>query len=207
MSLRISDTSFKFLVAQKGELDHLRHDKTRWAAALHAQMQRALHQIGMEPHHMLDIGSGLGVFDCVMMQGTNAHCTLIDGDSFDGALVKHAIPFGSRAATTEFMNDNGIERKRWSYWTPDELKAAAPRSFPVFDLVVSFRSWCFHYPPEEYLTFVQEHCCPNAIILVDVRKGKREWHERLKACFKEVAVLEDGQKHQRIYYTVRGKAQ
>jgi hypothetical protein len=79
------------------------------------------------------------------------------------------------------MKENGVQPQQWRYVNPLQLN---DRDFPVYDLVISFRSWCFHYPPETYQHFVNTHTCPGARIMLDVRKDRpwrkdlaRMWHE------------------------------
>jgi hypothetical protein len=201
----ISDASFKFLLHQRGDFYDLRNDRAAWMRAYQADIQNTLCQIAHGGTHCLDVGSGLGVIDSLLIRNTATHCTLIDGEDGDAHEGKgdHATPYCSRVAAERFMKENGIQPQQWRYVNPLQLN---DRDFPVYDLVISFRSWCFHYPPETYQHFVNTHTCPGARIILDVRKD-RPWRKDLARMWYEVRTIEEHEKFDRVLFVVRGKAQ
>jgi hypothetical protein len=208
----ISGRSFEFLVNQRGEFDHLKGSPAEWFQAYHSEVNKTLGQIGtwlpVQPRSILDIGCGLAVVDMVMMQHFSCECVLVDGEDGDGVARKYDVPFGNREVVQEFMDDNSIPSTLWKYYSPEQL---VDREIPVFDLVLSLRSWCFHYSPETYLWFVQKHVVPGTRIIVDVRTDETrragEWRKQLHSCWKDNYPLERGKKFERMCYIVGGRVQ
>lgn len=203
MKVRITDAAFAYLVNQRGEFFHLAQDRERWAEAYYCEMQKTILQVGHAAQHMLDLGSGLGVIDALMMTGYGTRCVLVDGEDGKNVVKAHGEAWGNRQAVEQFMFENNINRDMWSYYNPDQLHGQMPF---VFDLVISLRSWCFHYPPKIYTQFVREHAVPGCRILVDVRKGMG-WRYELAQVWEELFVLEREEKYERILYAVRGRTQ
>jgi SAM-dependent methyltransferase len=214
----IQGPAYKYLCNQRGEFDHLRSSPAEWYAAYHAEMQKTIGQLGFwcpAPRTVLDIGSGLGVVDMLIMKEVAARCVLVDGEDEDGEAKKYDVPFCAREVVQQFMSDNQAP-ELWSYVNPDQLKDEG--NFPVFDLVLSFRSWCFHYAPEVYMSFVQRHVAPESRVIIDVRSSRikagnkgtfaaHKWRQQLHATWKENYVVEEGEKFDRMCYVVGGRRQ
>jgi hypothetical protein len=204
MQLSVSRAAFEILVHSRGEIYHLRDDYDGWMSAFKEITESTIEQIAfIRPAHMCDIGSSLGAVDVVMAKVYETHCTLIDGEDGKGKPDKHAKPWASRIAVQEFWDDNGVGRDRYLYRNPKQIGVADP----IYDLVISTRSWCFHYPPEEYLNYVQQHTVMDSGILVDIRRDKPEWRKQMALCFDEYVVLEYNEKYERVLFKVRGKRQ
>lgn len=207
MILKITKALRPYIVNQQGELAHLAGDWYRFYEAYHCELQKTFDQVGMtEPQgNVLDIGSGLGAIDVVLMKFRGVHCTLVDGEDGDGdPHGKYDRPFCSRAAAEDFMCDNDVMPTQWNYCNPSQL--VDDRAFPVFDVVMSFRSWCFHYPPKAYLWFVQKHAAAGSRIFLDVRND-RTWRKELSQLWDERVVLERHEKFERVLYVVKGRVQ
>lgn len=204
LTLVITPAAWQWLIRQRGELSSLESNRDKWCETYAADMLRTVHQIGFVPAYMLDIGSGLGAID-VLMSKQGTFCTLIDAEDGVGACVKHDVPFCNRQAVVNFMNDNGVPRAAYQYIDPKNIWTVGQPV--IYDLVVSLRSWCFHYAPGKYLQYVNRYTCPGSRILVDVRKDKPDWRAQLKANWEELEVLEEGNKYLRIEYRVRGRVQ
>src|SRR6266403_1531506 len=97
---------------------------------------------------ILDVGSGLGGIDALLNRHYGGDCsiTLLDGVNDVARLDNHATTFNSMAVARCFLAMNGVQ-----YF--DFIDASAPeRASPrKVDLIVSFRSWCFHFEPATYL--------------------------------------------------------
>lgn len=201
--LTISPQSFEVLARSRGDLWHLRFDRDAWQGAYQAEIQKTVNQIGYRPGHVLDIGSGLGGIDVCLSKAYGSACILVDGENGSGKPRKHAEPFCGRDLVEAFWRDNEVEAGRLDYRNPDQLADADP----LYDLILSTRSWCFHYEPERYLAYVLRHACPCALVLVDMRRGKPAWRETMGSIFEELFVAESGEKFDRIAYRVRGRVQ
>lgn len=175
--LSISDTSFKYLVQQRGSLDHLRQDRRAWEDAYHDGIYKSMR--GMLPHlprrcvGILDVGAGLGGVDVLLTRYYAAEhssvplVVLLDGENDPPQMVRHATTFGNRKAALQFQRDNGVTNV--DYVSPGQLRVRK------VDLVVSTGAWCFHFGPELYLKYVLQCCSPNAVIILDVRSDKPMW--------------------------------
>lgn len=206
-NVRLTERPYKYLVHQQGQFWDLKNEPQKWYRAYHTELQKTVDQIRTWcPHYprtILDIGCGLGVVDMVMMKDVGSYCVLVDGEDGDGVARKYDQPFGSREVVSEFMDDNQVPTSLWEYRNPEQLE---DRGLPIFELVVSLRSWCFHYPPEVYLWFVQKHVAPGTKIILDVRRS-RNWRDRLNAIWRDNYILEQHEKMDRICYVVNGRAQ
>lgn len=199
--LLFTPESWQWLYRQRGDLAQF-DDMHEWCDAYAHELQKTAYQIGFSPSHVIDIGAGLGAIDAYLIKASGAHCTLIDGEDGDGHPRRgHAVPFGSRRAVSQFMAENGIDASSYDYATPQTLRG------PIADLVISTRSWCFHYAPEEYLGFVQQHTCAGTMIMVDMRTNKPTWRRTMQTAFQEMNVVEVGDKFERVQYKVRGMTQ
>lgn len=203
-NLIISKDTFAYLVSQRGEFAHLAEDEAAWYDAFYFEMQKTINQIGFVPHHILDLGSGLGVVDALMAREYGSYCTLVDAENGDGKCVKHNVPFCNRDAVERFMFENDVPPDHWRYVDPANLHTIEPH---IYDLVLSLRSWCFHYPPSVYMEFVRTHAHAGARIILDVRKDRRDWRDTLRNQFYEAYTIEEGRKHDRVVFIVRGRMQ
>lgn len=165
-------------------------------------MDHVYDNIGGPPSYVLDIGSGLGAIDAVMIREFGCHVTMVDGEDGGPVSVRHNEPFCSRDAVERFMDENSISSKDYMYCAPRHIGEPM-----FFNLVVSFRAWCFHFPPEYYLRLVRDSCPPGARIIVDMRREHADWRAHMRECFYEVAVIEQQDKFERVVFEVHGDPQ
>jgi hypothetical protein len=92
------------------------------------------------------------------------------------------------------MLENHIDRASYNYYNPQQLPE------DMFDLVISFSSWCFHYPPEYYIEYVHAHTEPGALLIIDVRRERPDWKLEMSKRFKQWKVIENSKKYDRIVY-------
>lgn len=201
----------RFLLAQRGDLTALasargggaEHLKTVWAEEA---AKTIVDHVRMKPKHVLDIGAGLGVIDMALNRMFGTYCTLVDGEAPpDGMAFKHDVPFCSRCVVDQFWADNG--NTNYQYLSPPQVLVTS-EVHAKFDLVLSLRSWCFHYPPSVYGKFVQEHVEDGAVVLLDVRRNRlnthAEWLETLVKWWPSYDVVETSEKYARIRFVVGG---
>jgi hypothetical protein len=195
MSFRISKEAFEYLAVQVGELDQLKGVRHVWEGAyernLLARMDNILTYLPSQVSTILDVGSGLGGIDVLLYRwfDRQSHITLLDGTEFSPTVTHHNIPFNSRKVALNFLSDNGVQEKYAHFMEHDNLKPQP------FDLIVSFRAWCFHIKPSTYLEFVRQCCHANTKLIIDLRKTPY-WGEELARHFDGV-VIEDTEKYQR----------
>jgi hypothetical protein len=200
--IKISERSLAYIYEQKGELQQfMRRDGSEiWFAAYIEQLEETADVIDRYcpfPRHVLDIGSGLGGIDVLLMRRYACHVTMIDGEESEPGCDRHNIPFCSRGAVVAFMEDNCITPDAYDYCHPGQL-ASGP-----FDLVISLRSWLFHYGPEQYLDYVLAETKKGALLMVDVRRSHPHWLVRLHEDFARIAVVAHNDKCERMLFQRR----
>jgi SAM-dependent methyltransferase len=149
---------------------------------------------------ILDVGSGLGGIDALLNQHYGGDCEicLLDGVDDHPMVESHAKTFNDMQVARRFLSANGVHRFSFI----DAGNPMPPNFF--FDLVVSFRSWCFHLEPKLYLDFVRRYSIAGATkLIVDVRRGKPEWLEDLKMGFRHVDTIYQGAKFSTLLLEAR----
>jgi SAM-dependent methyltransferase len=200
-ALRISDSAFEYLAVQVGELDKLKTVRHVWEKAyerhLFARMDNILPYIPSQAKTVLDVGSGLGGIDILLYRwyDKETHVTLLDGSEFTPEVSKHNVPFNSKKVAIEFLRDNGVNERHSHFMDCDSLKSQP------FDLIVSFRAWCFHIKPSMYLEFVRRCCHANTKVILDIRKTPF-WRVEVAEHF-DGMIIDDGEKHERWALTVK----
>ena len=196
----VEDRHFAYLAEQKGALDELRGNREEWERAYAESLRQDL--LDVQPHlpvgSVLDIGSGLGGIDVLIdrASGGGVRVCLLDGVDDPPRMRLHRETFNDMQVAMDFLRINGVLD---STWTPP----SRPRA-QTFDLIISFGSWCFHYPPETYLEFVKLCCIPGeTAIILDVRRSKAAWAMQLSSAFKKIEVIRSGRKYDRILYRAR----
>lgn len=182
--LIITEAAYPYLVAQRGALDDMRADPRLWAAryaeVISAEFNRMAPHLPDRCDRILDVGSGLGGIDVLLSRhfiGEPA-IILLDGVDDPPEVTLHRETFNSMAVAQEFLAANGIP----SFAYIDANDAHRRISAPV-DLIVSCKSWCFHYGPSQYIDLVKSACHSDTRIFIDLRYGKREWRDELEKEF------------------------
>src|SRR5262245_26824585 len=199
VAFNITPQAFRYLAIQHGSINDLADNRTEWDKAYHESIFRTYENIA--PYlpervaRIMDIGSGLGGIDVLLNRHYCGHVevVLIDGASDEPICTSHASTFNSERVTREFLKANGV--RKVSYYAPAALPTPSP-----FNLIVSFASWCFHYPPGHYLSFIRQCLRPGGILIVDLRRERPKWKTALASEFKEVDCAHRGKKFERMIY-------
>jgi hypothetical protein len=197
--LHISQRSYDYLLTQNGDLSHI-DGMDDWVCSYQGKLRILLQQIeGVYPmpRHVLDIGSGLGGIDALLIKSCACTVAMIDGECAGPEVLQHDLPFCSRDAVQQFMVENHIDPASWSYHNPQDLPAGP------FDLVLSFASWCFHYSPSKYLDYTLDVVDHAAIYILDVRRDRKDWVKELETKLTKLKVIQNGKKYDRVVYTTK----
>lgn len=193
--IKLSSEAQRYARNQRGNLYNL--SDAQWREAFDDHLLSTLNQIEgctKEVIRVLDIGSGIGAIDVLLKRRYGCDLVLLDGND-DPPTVKRADrTHNHRTITTQFLLENGIEE--FTYLTPDAVKV-----IPC-DLILSFASWCFHYPPSWYLSYVQSCAMLGAHLIVDVRIDRPSWREEMRRSFHEHSVVYTTRKFERVHYQV-----
>jgi hypothetical protein len=212
MSIVVDDAHFEYLKIQKGNLDPFASDRRQWHQLYERDLLRTYAEI--RPHlpklcwGLLDIGSGLGGIDVLIgrhyeqRDGCRPYTHLLDGIDDPPVMRLHRETFNSMRVARDFQTKNGLPAERFGFFGTREQFYRRP-----YDLVVSFGSWCFHYPPSVYLRELTKGggLHEGTILIVDMRRGKPDWMaEFWDAGFKLIEVVRTSAKLDRIVWSRAG---
>lgn len=196
--LIISEQSRAYLEVQRGGIYALRKDRDEWTRCylegLGESFESMVRHLPARCMSLLDVGSGLGGIDVYLSRHYDGvpRITLLDGEADDPVCSLNRETKSSRLAAIAFHRDNDIDVE---YLSPDLL---VPRPC---DLIISTGAWCFHFPPSEYMNFVQSCVAPDgATIILDVRKDRPEWQRELAVAFGRPTTIIDERKRLRQVY-------
>ncbi|WP_409188439.1 hypothetical protein [Bradyrhizobium sp. RDM4] len=203
----VEDSHFEYLKLQRGALHDLSGDRAAWCAAYEASLEQDLASMRpFLPEHcrvLLDVGSGLGGIDVLLNRhyGGGVHVRLLDGLA-DAPLVRqHRETYNHMAVAADFQHKNGVEYL--GCYSVNHGLAPPAADGLAYDLVVSLASWCFHYPPSDYLSFVAARCHAATVLILDVRADKPLWRGELADTFREVGCALSRRKFNRLVFHVR----
>ncbi len=208
--LIVEDSHFEYLRLQKGKLHDIADDRAKWHAAYEADLRATYLEIREHlPAHLpahcgrvLDIGSGLGGIDVLISRhyGDQPFVTLLDGEDDPPQMHTHRQTFNDMNVARDFLTKNGVRSDRFAYCTPNARDFVAPH-----DLVLSFGSWCFHYPPNAYLPLLLSggglHM--NSIVIIDVRNDRLDYEHQLAKSLDRIALIRRSAKFTRAAYRRR----
>lgn len=207
--LHVDPEHFEYLRIQKGSLDQFAGDRLEWQKHYEADLAATFGQI--EPFlpadcgEILDVGSGLGGIDVLLSRHYLARnreapgVTLLDGLEDPPVMNLHRRTFSNARIARNFHWKNGTSLLRLATVGPDVQTFAQP-----FDLIVSFGSWCFHYPPAFYLGPVcTSGLKPSTVLVLDVRAEKPDWFGDLERALELVTMVAVKPKWSRCVFRVK----
>jgi hypothetical protein len=169
--LIIPENAFPYLVAQRGALDDMRGDRALWCRKyleiIDSEMRLIESYLPTTCEAILDVGGGMGGIDVLLSRHFNGcHVSILDGLSDPPMVEAHAETFSNMGAASEFLTINGLTSFDFI-----DANQANPTAGRFYDLVVSFKSWCFHVEPARYLKFVESCVIQGKTkLIIDVRK-------------------------------------
>lgn len=206
IGLTVPLEAYPFLQLQRGAIsDFAASDASIWlqhyADSLYGEFDSIEPYLPRQCSMILDVGSGLGGIDALINRHYGGDClvTLLDGVADKAEVDLHRETFNDMQVAQRFLAANGVERF-------DFIDASAPHLAAArkVDLVVSFRSWCFHFEPSTYLDFVVGCCIPkHTRLFIDVRANKPEWEGLLRRAFQFVDMVYTGTKFSTLLLEAR----
>lgn len=203
----VDDTQFAYLVKQRGNIKHLQHDRQAWQAAYDRVMNEIytslLPWLPTFAINLMDVGSGLGGIDVLLAhhyESTLNTITLIDGLDDPPAKTPPLLTFSNSKVSSKFLKQNGVVQGL-HYLSPEYASANVVDEPCTQDLIVSFGSWCFHYPPDTYLEYVKRCCNAGTVLILDVRTENKEWIKQLSKELTFLGKAFEEDKYQRLVYS------
>jgi SAM-dependent methyltransferase len=199
----ISQEAYPYLVTQRGALDDMKGDPVTWcrkyAEVLRAEFQSIEPYLPRHCDSVLDVGSGLGGIDALINDhyGGEVSVCLLDGVDDPPVCTLHAKTFNHMGVARQFLKDNGV--RKMTYIDANDAHRFTLRTF---DLVISFKSWCFHTPPAAHLDLVRQACHQGTRLIVDVRREHLyEYMRALTGPFRHQSLIHYGLKFETHEFT------
>lgn len=168
-------------------------------------MQREYEQIipflPKEVENILDIGCGTGGIDAFFYRnyGSTKRVTLYladrertDNDIYYG-FWSTGSAYNSLALSRWFLHRQGVPLENIEMFDVDSTPLPGE---VTFDLIVSLRSWGFHYPVTTYLDYVRTHLGRSGAAILDCRRGT-DGLEILRSHF-TVTIIDEHHKYVRV---------
>ena len=126
---------------------------------------------GQSYKRIVSIGPGNGLVELLLYRRIPfSSLLLIDIESSDvhkHGFAQHGSGYASLEGTRQFLIDNGVPAEVIQTCNP---KQQALPAFE-FDLLLSLLSMGFHYPCDDYATFIRRYIAPRGKVVLDKRKG------------------------------------
>ena len=130
------------------------------------------------PTVILDIGCGVAGIDVYLYRwyAGECHLHLLDGDEFNpserGGYRARTVFRNTHDATERMLLENDVPLSRFTlHEALRDRPTTTISGLSGVELVISLRSWGFHYPIEAYLQTVGGLMAPDATLIVDARAG------------------------------------
>lgn len=206
MKFVINEKERQYLRVQKGMLSEIADDRSfdeAYNKLIEENFQEIRPYLQQTCRAILDVGSGLGGINARICEhyAEKPDVVLLDGLNDKPVVNRHAETFNDFFVAQQFLNKHGTPRVHWTdpktceHYNP-EYKAAFE-----YDLVISYGAWCFHTPPEMYLSYVKAYA--TGLLILDVRKDKPEWFKTLIKEFKFERIIKVGKKYDRCLFRAK----
>lgn len=208
--IHIDPEHFEYLRIQKGNLDQFADDFADWKRRYVTDLRTAYEAIApwlpATCGEFLDVGSGLGGMDVLIRRhyeerGQAPMVQLLDGWEDPPRMKLHRQTFNSMRQARNFQVKNGCYPLRFGAYVPSVEKFDR-----AVDLVVSFGSWCFHYPPSEYLPrLLKSGVHAGTVLILEVRRDRPAWWRELARDLEPWELITEKAKWVRWAFRVRAK--
>ena len=138
-------------------------------------------------NNVIDIGAGIGLFEIYLnhIRPEIKNFTIIEKENLfhqnkiiDVLKMSKDTAISNKLTNCLFYNDSNFSKIN-----------------KKFDLVLSFRSWCYKYDVETYLDFILRSITRDTIVIVDIRNHFNK--DKLLKNFKESFILTNYPDHKR----------
>ena len=154
-------------------------------------------------NNVVDIGSGLGIINIFLEKHfTNKiNFTLIDKNRIEKKVTYGFCTEGefynNFSLTADFLKNNGINMNQIKLIDSDDKNIINNK----FDLVISLLSMGYHYPINQYLSFLKKNTHINTIFIFDVSLENEEIN-KISQLFKIVEIIKKSKEVRHNYIRV-----
>lgn len=207
--MKIDQAHFEYLRIQRGEVsdaysgaDPFKNWKKAYELSLRNIFDSIVPVLPTACARVIDVGSGLGGIDVLIAEhyektrGQQPVVCLVDGVDDPPRVDWHFKTFSNQARALDFLKQNDV--KFGCYFSPQTWPTGHKA-----DLVVSFAAYCFHIPVQDYIEEMKRSSHKNTVIIIEVRKSRRDWLEVLVRAFGRPQVLHTTEKMVRCAFQCR----
>lgn len=193
--LNLSPAALDWVKIQRTQVCKFDDPAAAYEAELLAEAAQIRPFIPSKVDHIVGIGSGMGGLELLIWLGRappKPTLTIIDktGDGkVQAGFVDKMATFTNTEIASEFMQMNGMDGEKLMFVEPLIIEKGAFNVVEPADLVVSFLSWCHHYPVAAYGEFVKDRVRQGGVVIVDIRNGTDGVKQFADLGFREVASL------------------
>jgi len=155
-----------------------------------------------EIRNYTDIGCGIAIINLFISEKLNGKfgkLFLVDKTQMEKNIhygfMDTASFYNSLELAGETLTENGINKEKLELIEPSGNSIKLKEKI---DMAISIIAWGFHFPVNVYLNEVYDSLNENGCMIIDIRKGTNGIEE-LKAVFKEVTVITEYEKYERIF--------
>lgn len=206
--MHIEKQHFEYLYIQRGEVsdaytgaDSFETWKKEYELSLRRIFDSICEVLPAQCARIVDVGSGLGGIDVLLAQhyeklsGQQPVVCLVDGVDDPPKVDWHFKTFSNQVPALDFQKKNGV--KFPCYFSPLNWPTEGKA-----DLIISFAAYCFHIPVQDYIEDVKRCVRSGSVVILEVRKNRRDWLEVLVRAFGKPIVLFQSEKAVRCAFNV-----
>ena len=156
---------------------------------------------------ILDIGCGIAGYhsNFLNLKSKSTYLYLMDNSEFNLKALRYGFGASNRYYNSLHLAKNFLSKNNCSSGNSIfliETKKDFPHMLPIkIDLVVSFISWGFHYPLEEYWEAILNRINYESIIVLDVRRGTKSFNFLYSQNNCKIDLIESYDKYDRVKIT------
>lgn len=207
--MKITQEHFEYLYIQRGEVSDAYSGPKAfelWKKEYEFSLRRIFDSIRevlpTACARAIDIGSGLGGIDVLIAKHYEQKCgqqpvmCLVDGVDDPPKVDWHFKTFSNQARALDFLKQNDVQFP--CYFSPQNWPTGHKA-----DLITSFAAYCFHIPAGDYIDQIKKSSHENTVVIIEVRKTRRDWLEVLVRAFGKPVVLAQTEKMVRCAFRVK----
>lgn len=153
---------------------------------------------------VLDIGGGLGGVDIFISRhyGHAAEIHMLDRVGMDPDMKfgfrAETEKYNDPALTAAYLKNGGVPPKHFTFWDADRQLPDLMAADADYDVILSLKSWAFHYPYAVYAELVSKKLSKDGVMIVDVRKDSGQQDEIRKQFEIVATAASDGASEQLV---------
>lgn len=169
----VSFDAIPFLMRQRTRLQRI--VSKEYFEMMHKEFVSMVPHLPATANRILDIGGGLGGIDIHLSRhyGNQPEIHMLDRIGIDEETYfgyeEVASKYNDPEETRAYLGKGGVPEDQFYFWDADKSLEGLSDGGMQFDVILSLKSWCFHYPYSTYEDLVSKILAPGGVMFVDVR--------------------------------------